>query len=553
MPRDMLTPTHDDSLVLRALDILRRRKLLTMIVFTAVMTSAVSFALYLPDLYRGTAVVLVERQMPESFVRSAVTGELDSRLHVIRQQMLSRARLTEIINQFDLYPKLRREGPIEDALDQMRHDVTIEATGPEQVSGRKTTVAFMLSYTGANGSTVADVANTLADFYVDQNFDIRSGQASRTTEFLKEQLDEARTELDRREAAIRAYTAAHPGELPQQVEVNLAALERMNTQLRLNGERQLKVLEDRERLARGVTAITIGTSSGETVSIGSPAAARLEQMKKELQALEGRFTSRHPDVVRLRAEIAAQERDRQDALVRQAEGQRTEPAAAAAGTGSGAAGGGTAAGAAPADSDATAALTRRRTVEGLDAELARLRAEEDTLRQNIATYEQRLENVPAREQEFERITQDYRAAKDLYDSLLKRYDEAALGASMETEQQGERFVVLEAAAPPPGPVAPNRPRLLIVGLMLAIAAAAVAALMAEQFDTTFHNVDAIREFTSVPVLATIPDIGTGTGGRALRVAMATVSVIAVIALSAVMSAHFARGNERIVWMLSRGA
>ena len=70
--------------------------------------------------------------------------------------------------------------------------------------------------------------------------------------------------------------------------------------------------------------------------------------------------------------------------------------AAAAGTGTGAAGGGTAAGAAPADSDPTAALARRRTVEGLDAELARLRAEEDTLRQNIATYEQRLENVPAR-------------------------------------------------------------------------------------------------------------------------------------------------------------
>ena len=100
--RDMLTPTSDDSLVLRALDILRRRKLLTVIVFTAVMTSAVSFALYLPDLYRGTAIVLVERQMPESFVRSAVTGELESRLHIIKQQMLSRARLTEIINQFDI-------------------------------------------------------------------------------------------------------------------------------------------------------------------------------------------------------------------------------------------------------------------------------------------------------------------------------------------------------------------------------------------------------------------------------------------------------------------
>jgi polysaccharide chain length determinant protein (PEP-CTERM system associated) len=545
MPRDTWNTTHDDSLVLRALDILRRRKLLTVIVFTAVMTSAISFALYLPDLYRGTAVVLVERQMPESFVRSAVSGELESRLHIIKQQMMSRARLTEIISQYDLYPKLRANGPIDDALDQMRRDVVIEATGPEQVSGRKTTVAFTLSYTGASGDTVDDVANTLANFYVDQNFGIRSGEASRTTEFLKAQLDEARKELDRRESAIRAYTAAHPGELPQQVEVNLAAVERLNTQLRLNGERQLKVLEDRERLSRGVTAITIGTASGETVSIGAPTAERLEQMRKELQELEGRFTSRHPDVVRLRAEIAAQERDRQDALVREAE--RARDAKQTAGT----AGAGEAAGT---DSAAdTLNIARRRTVEGLDAELVRLRGEEETLKKNIATYEARLENVPAREQEFERVTQDYRAAKDLYDSLLKRYDEAELGASMETEQRGERFVVLEAAVPPPGPVAPNRPRLLIVGLMLAIAAAAVAALIAEQFDSTFHSVDAVREFTSVPILATIPDIGSGRGRQALRFAMATASVLAVIALSAVMSAHFARGTEQIVWMLSRGA
>ena len=539
MPREMLTPTSDDSLVLRALDILRRRKLLTVIVFTAVMTSAVSFALYLPDLYRATAVVLVERQMPESFVRSTVSGELDSRLHVIKQQMLSRARLTEIINQFDLYPKLRRNGPIEDALTQMRHDVVIEAMGPEQVSGRKTTVAFTLSYTGGSGDTVADVANTLATFYVDQNYDIRSGEASATTAFLKEQLDATRKELDRRESEIRAYTAAHPGELPQQVEVNLAALERMNTQLRLNGERQLRVLEDRERLAQGVTAITIGTASGETVSIGAPVSERLDRMKKELQTLESQFTSRHPDVVRLKAEIASQERERQDSLVREAE--RVSNAKQADGA------------AAPSEDDLTSLVARRRTVDGMDAELGRLRAEEATLRENIASYERRLENAPAREQEFERITQDYRSAKDLYDSILKRYDEAQLAASMETGQRGERFNVLESAVPPPGPVAPNRPRLLIIGLMLAIAAAAMAALIAEQFDSTFHNVDAIREFTNVPVLATIPDIGAGAGGRALRVAMATASVVAVIALSAVASAHFARGNEQIVWMLSRGA
>jgi hypothetical protein len=102
-------------------------------------------------------------------------------------------------------------------------------------------------------------------------------------------------------------------------------------------------------------------------------------------------------------------------------------------------------------------------------------------------------------------------------------------------------------------VAPNRLRLLAVGLLMAIAAGIGAALLAEQFDATFHSSESLREFTSVPVLATIPIITYGKRTRALRWTLAAASVLAAIALAAVMSAHMARGNEQIVWMLARGA
>src|SRR5438093_1116420 len=140
MTRDTYNSRDDGSFTVRALYILRRRWLIAAVVFTAVLASSISFALYLPDLFRSTATVLVERPVPESYVRSAVSGELESRLHVIKQEILSRARLTELINRFDLYPDLRKRYPLDVALDQMRHDMEIELTGPEQVSGRKTTV-----------------------------------------------------------------------------------------------------------------------------------------------------------------------------------------------------------------------------------------------------------------------------------------------------------------------------------------------------------------------------------------------------------------------------
>src|SRR5215475_1695759 len=538
MASDPFIPSTDESFAFRAIDIFRRRKVLVTFVFVAVLASGVTFALYLPDLYKSSAVLLVERPVPEVYVRPAVSGELESRLHVIKQEIMSRGMLTDLIDRFHLYRDLRRQVPMDGVLDQMRHDIDIELTGPEQVSGRKTTVSFKLSYTGGNGDTVSKVTNELANFYVSQNDEIRSQEATRATGFLRAQLDATRKELDNHEAAMRVYTSSHPGELPQQVEVNLAALERLNTQLRLTGEREIKLLEDREKLADGLTVTTDLTGASVLVD-DPPVNERLERMKRDLKMLEGQFTSRHPDVIRLKTEIAAVEREQQDALLRQRQAAQKAADGAAA--------------AAAVAQNPTALDARKKAIQNLDAELEKVKKEETDLRQNISGIETRLQGVPERQQEFGRLTRDYNAAKDLYDSLLKRYDDAQLAASMESDRQGERFRILEAAMTPSSPVAPNRNRLLIMGFLLAAIVAAGAALAAEQFDTTFHSVDDLREFTRVPVLGAVSPIETVTAGRTVKFALATVSAVAVIWIIVVLSTHAARGNEQLVWMLARGA
>ena len=89
--------TTDESLLLQAGDILRRRRSTAIVVFTTVMVTCLSLAAFLPDLFRASSVVLVERQLPDAVVRSAPGGELESRLHVIQQEVLSRANLTSLV------------------------------------------------------------------------------------------------------------------------------------------------------------------------------------------------------------------------------------------------------------------------------------------------------------------------------------------------------------------------------------------------------------------------------------------------------------------------
>ena len=72
----------------------------------------------------------------------------------------------------------------------------------------------------------------------------------------------------------------------------------------------------------------------------------------------------------------------------------------------------------------------------------------------------------------------------------------------------------------------------------------------EQFDTAFHSVDELREYTSVPVLVSIPPIGPMPAGRRVRTALAAVSALVLIALVASSAAYLANGNDQLVRMIA---
>src|SRR5438094_5147501 len=68
----------------------RRRRRLVLLVFTATLTAAVSVAAFLPDVYRSTATLLVERL---ALAGSAPAEDLETPLRTLSQEILSRARL----------------------------------------------------------------------------------------------------------------------------------------------------------------------------------------------------------------------------------------------------------------------------------------------------------------------------------------------------------------------------------------------------------------------------------------------------------------------------
>lgn len=508
-----------------ALAVWRRRKWLAIVVFAALCSATLSVAKALPNLYRSTATVLVERQqLPETVVRPAVTSEVETRLQTISQEILSRARLGALIARFDLYPDLRRRVSLEAAIERMRRDIELE---PKEVaqSGGRVTIAFALSYQGWDAARVALVTNTLTSFYIEENLRLRERQVTGTAEFLKLQLEEVEKRLEGQKRLLAEFKLRHVGELPHQVTANLVTLDRLNGQLRLNTESQTRAVERREALTKQLAeADALGPGGGPVA-----AAARIARLRQELAELRTRFSDKYPDVIRVKEEIAFLER--QLAAAQRDGVPGMEPTAPAT----------------------RVFLQLRQALREVEAQIEALKSEEKTLRQAIAAYVRRVEDAPKREQEFQELSRDYETTKELYYSRLKRYEEAQLAESMEQRQRGEQFRILDPAIASKEPIAPNRLRLVALGLLLSLAVAGGSVVLAERLDSSFHALDDLRAFTSVPVVASIPRILTERDARRRRwrLWLATIAVGLGLAVIGGAAYYVAHDNEQLVWMLAR--
>src|SRR5213596_915771 len=517
-----------------------RRKWLAILTFAAPFSVAVGGVTSLPNIYQATATVLVDRQqVPETFVQPTVTSALETRLHTISQEILSRSRLEALMNRFGLYADLRKRIPSEEVIERMRRDIKLELKGVEVKGARQATVAFTISYQGSEPGTVSLVTNTLASFYIEENLKARERQATGTAEFLKVQLGETKKRLDEQEQRVSAFKRRYVGELPQQMETNLATLERLHAQIRLNADTQTRAAERRQALSSQLAEAEslLATPPGMPGGPAAPAESselRLTRLKEDLTRLRTQFSEKYPDVVLLAGEIAALEREVADAKAREpkAEEKQAPP---------------------PATPLTPYVLRLKEALGEVETEIRILKNDDKRLHDGISVYQARVENVPRREQEFRELSRDYESTRELYSSLLKRYEEAQLAESMEQRQKGEQFRVLDPAIPNSEPAAPNRFRLLLMALMGSLGLAVGAVVVAERVDTSFHTVDDLRAFSTVPVLVSIPRIITRTDRRRSQWRARLAASAALIGLVMIVgTAYFvASGNEHLVSVLAR--
>jgi len=455
--------------------------------------------------YESSTLILVEQPtMPKDYVTPNVNDDLQERMQSITQQILSRTRLLRIIDQFNLYAAPRSQPSPDQKVERMRKDIDIELVR----DARNQITAFNVSYTSRDPRMAQQVTSELTNLFISENLEVRQQQSEDTTTFLESQLETARKTLSDQEEQIRQFKGQHVGEMPGQLASNLQILSGLQSQLQneqdsLNAARQqhvyLQTLADQYRALQGTSKSSDGTTTG-----GLPALDQeLEKLKAQLADLKSHYTDRHPDVRKVKDQIAETENMRNQLLsslkansASQANG--TDPVV---NTGS-------------MDPTQAALLAQIQSqLKSNQVEIANREHSIAELKAKTDDYQARLNQEPVREQQLSDLTRGYEQSKANYDELLKKKNESAMATSMELLQQGERFRVIDAPSLPSKPDFPNRLKFCGIGLGIGLALGVVVAGAFEMLDDRIYDEKELQMLLPVAVISEIPAIAAEADER----------------------------------------
>ncbi|HEX7128358.1 MAG TPA: XrtA system polysaccharide chain length determinant [Thermodesulfobacteriota bacterium] len=454
--------------------LIARRWWLFLIPFLVIVLGSALVAWWLPDVYRAETVILVDpAKIPERYIAPISNIEVKDRLTTLSQQVMSRTRLEQVIRTLGLWREDWDDpAAMERRVNGLRQHIDVRVSGSD---------SFVIGFEGREPRLVQQITNQLASLFIAENSKIRAQRAEGTAQFIDQQRREMEEQLAAKEAEIRAYREAHLGELPEQKEANLRALDQLEQRLAANREATLRLTERRGLVQQQMASLRARAAEPEAVS---PLRAELVRLHAELQALETQFTSRHPDVVMTRRRIKEIE-----AQMRNGGGQVSLPPAPAAEL---------------ARDPMYVALQRE--FDQIRVDLASRAAERQELERQIQEARALVAAMPRREQEYATLTRDYENLKATYQSLLGKQIQAGMAEDLERKQAGETFTVLDPADVPKRPVKPDRLKILLVGLVLGLGAGAGGVYLGETLDQSVRTVEELKQAYGLPVLGAIPDL-----------------------------------------------
>lgn len=513
--------TEQRQLIKNYLDIFLRRKNIILICLLLGLIAGLFYYATQPKLYKCTSLLKYQRQSinPTAMSPDDIRTQTRDAVETVTQQIMSRSSLEEIIKKFDLYEQSRRNLPMEDIVEMMRErhiKTDLQRNGD----------VFEVSYIGDDQEKVLKVTNALAARFIEENLRYRQEMASQTSSYIKDELKMAKDALDKKELAMRDYKLRYYNEMPEQLTNNMNRLNSLQEQYQ-NNQESVQELERTRLLVQEQIALrkeSLAQLTPEPVSRNaSPSSKNSElsditQLRLKLKNLQTKYTDKHPEIRRLKKTLQNLESKQGKGTSADSEESFFDPQI----------------------------MELKQQLKDVELNIAQLKEEREELLGQIQKYEGWIAAAPIREAEWSALTRDYEQFDQHYQHLVTQSLQAESAQTLENQQKGSQFKIVDAAHFPEEPFKPDFLKIMLMTFMLSLGAGAGLAMGLEILGTSFKDPNEVEKYLDIPVICAVPVLYTEKEIRHKKILGTALYSLIFIAYASVLLVAFYFWKQGII-------
>ncbi|MCC6395219.1 MAG: polysaccharide biosynthesis tyrosine autokinase [Bryobacterales bacterium] len=434
-------------------------------------------------IFESTATVDIDRQSPNAVVgqeamRSPTAMDSDQFLATQIKLVQSDSVLRPVAQKFNLL-----------ALENKDREETERYPNAAQapvylrrlkVNRPSNTYLLLISYRSPDPQLAAEVANAIAQSYLEHTYNIRYRASASLTSFMEKQLEELRAKMERSSAALiqfeRELNVISPEEKTNILSSRL---------LQLNTE-YTNAQADRVRKEAAFASVRSGSLEAAQVSgQGEP----LRRLTEKLNEAQERFSQ-------VKAQYGAAHPEHRKAAAYLAEVQRQHE------------------------------RTRKNIMQRVEIEYQESKDREAMLQKAVQETKAEFDRLNTRSFEYQALKREAEADKKLYEELVRKIKEAGINASF----QNSSIRIADPARPAIKPVFPNVKMNIALALVFSTLLAFGTAIVSDALDNTIRDPEQVSRTLKTEVVGSLPVVKSWRG-RLGAVAQNSAATTALVALS----------------------
>ena len=455
-----------------------QRRYLALSIAVAVLSICTLAGFIMPKVYESSSTILIQRSAMVNPLSQGPgeAGTTDIGIATMQDVITSEDTIDRVIKKLGIdagdIKSPRHQGLVKGIKAHI--SVTVKSGG-----GREVADSFKISYRGHDPKNVRDVVNALLEAYIDETSGYRRSDAAGAVVFLKSQLSEYKDKMEESDKAITEFRRKYPNLVLQTEGAATSGTESFQTQ-KIDADIKVKELMYKRENLRKQLSGEKELSASIVPTEGSPQ-ARLNYLNNQLVILTTKFTDKHPEVLKTKAEI--------EDLKRQMARARTSRANGA-------------------DTTSTNPIYQqlKEELNRTDMELESWRTRSSAFARQQQLAKGVMGGKPKEQEEWTRLQRDRTVFQHIYDDLLKKLETARVSKDIELTDNSTKFKVVDQATLPVFPVSPDPVKFILFGIFFGIVSGAGVVIGIDYLNDSFKDEDFIEKSLNIPVLVAIPSV-----------------------------------------------